>query len=323
MKLLIVGATGYIGKFITSHLSKVYGKQNIDIFVRSLEKARPLKELVNSIFVADLLKDTLPSLKKTNYSHVILAHGKILGHTYKSIYLNNRKTVRNILRNLNRTNLKQVIYLSSVAAGGFKDDLDAQKDMLSPDNAYGLAKLKTEELLIRFGIDNAVRIAIFRPPVVYGNISGIDFDHFIKGIRIGYLKYLSSNPYVSLCSVENLTSAIVCAIEKDANGVYQIADDKRYTMQEICDTIRAASGLRRIRLQGAFLKPIVNTLTKAALKFNNFSFPYVFLLQITHNPYYCNIEKAKKELSYSPKDTFDKYFTKEIAMKYFDKNYLD
>lgn len=323
MKLLIVGATGYIGRFITIYLSNKYGKQNIDIYVRSLNKAKPLKDLVNEIFVADLLNDPPPSFKKRQYTHAILAHGKILGHTYRSIYLNNRKTVRNILKNLNRTSLKQIIYLSSVAAGGFKDDINSQGDMLSPNNAYGIAKLKTEELLLRFSIDNAIRIVIFRPPVVYGKLSGIDFDYFIKACRVGYLKYISGNPYVSLCSVENLVKAIICAIERNVTGVYQIADDRRYTIQKICDTVREAMGLKKIRLRGAFLKPVINILTKTALRFNNFSFPYIFLLQTMHNPYYCNIEKAKKELGYSPTDTFDKYFTKELAKEYFNKDYLN
>ena len=323
MKFLIVGATGYIGKFITSHLSKVYGKENIDVYVRSSKKAETLKNLVNFIFFADLAKDNISLLKEKHYDFVILAHGKILGHTYRSIYLNNRKTVRIILKNINKGSLKQIIYLSSVAAGGFKDDIDGQKTMLHPDNAYGLAKLKTEELLIRFGIDNAVRIAILRPPVVYGKVSGIDFDYFIKGCKLGYLQYISGNPYVSLCSVENLAEAIVCAIENNAKGVYQIADDKRYTIQDVCNVIREAFSLKRTRLRGAFLKPIVNTLTRVALKFNNFSFPYVFLLQAMHNPYYCNIDKAKIELGYRPKDSFEKYFTSRLAKNYFTKTYLN
>ena len=278
MKFLIVGATGYIGHFITCHLSKIYGKENIDVYVRSSKKAERLKNFVNSIFFADLVKDNISLLKKRHYDCVILAHGKILGHTYRSIYINNRKTVRNVLKNINKESLKQIIYLSSVAAGGFKDDIDSQKVMLHPDNAYGLAKLKTEELLIRYGIDHEIKVVIFRPPVVYGKVSGIDFDYFIKGCKSGYLQYISGNPYVSLCSVENLAEAMVCAIENNANGVYQIADDKRYTIQGVCNVIREAFNLKIIPLRGAFLKPIVNSIIKVALKFNNFSFPYVFLL---------------------------------------------
>jgi nucleoside-diphosphate-sugar epimerase len=323
MKLLIVGATGYIGRFITTSLSEFYGKDNIDIYVRSLEKARVLDGLVNSIFVADLLKGDLKFLKSKHYDCIILAHGKILGHTYKSIYLNNRKTVRNILRNINKIGLRQIIYLSSVAAGGFKDDIDGQASMLNPNNAYGLAKLKTEELLIRFGFDNAIRVAIFRPPVVYGSVSGIDFDYFIKECKTGNIRYFSGNPYVSLCSVENLVNATICAIKSNANGVYQIADDRRYTIQDVCDIIRIAYGLKKIRLFGYFLGPIVNKFTNFVLRFNNFSFPYIFLLQAMHNPYYCNIEKAKNKLGYKPKDSFDKYFTKELAAKYFSKTHLD
>jgi len=322
MKFLITGATGYIGKFIVDNFSKQYGKENIDIYVRSSKKAKIVKDLVNSVLFADLLKGNLSSLKSKDYSHVILAHGKILGHTYKSIYLNNRKTVRNILKNLNKKNLKQIIYISSVAAGGFKDDINKFGKMLQPDNAYGIAKLKTEELLIRYGIDNSVKVVILRPPVVYGRISGIDFDNFIKGCKIGYLQFASGNPYVSLCSVENLIKSITCAIEKDASGVFQIADDNRYTVQGVCDVIRGAYGLKKVRLRGGFLRPAVNVLTKTALRFNNFSFPYLFLLQAMHNPYYCNIDKAKKELGFRPIDTFDKYFTKSVAENYFKKTYL-
>lgn len=320
MKFLITGATGYIGKFIVAHLSKKYGKENIDVCIRSQKKAVGIKNYVNRIHFVDLANSDLTFLRSEHYNYVILAHGKILGHTYRSIYINNRKAVRNIIKNLNKDELKQIIYLSSIAAGGFKDDINNQMHMLQPDNAYGKAKLETEELLIRYSTDNLIKIAILRSTVVYGAVSGIDFDYFIKGCKQGYIRYVSGNPYVSLCSVENLIHAIICAIENKANGVYQIADDKRYTIQEGCNVIRTAYGLKEIRLRGTFLKPIVNLFTKTFLKFNNFSFPSLFILQMLHNPFYCNIDKAKKELGYSPKDVFDRYFNKQVAKDYFNYN---
>ncbi len=317
MKFLITGASGYIGKFIVEHFGRKYGKGSIDICVRSPQKAEELKGLVKSIFIADLLSDSLSFLKTECYDYVIMAHGKILGHIYRAIYLNNRKTTRNILKNLNRKNLKQIIYLSSVAAGGFRDDMVDKADIVQPSNAYGKAKLKTEEMLTKYGTINSIKVAILRPPVVYGSRSGVDFDYFIKGCKIGYSPYVSGNPYVSLCSIDNLIQAIVCSIEKNANGIYQIADDKRYTIQETVDIIRKAFSLKTIKIQGSFLKSFVNVSVKIALKFNNFSFPYFFLLQAMHNPFYCSIDKAKKDLSFCPKDTFDKYFTKDVAKDYF------
>ncbi|MFA5286788.1 MAG: NAD(P)-dependent oxidoreductase [Candidatus Omnitrophota bacterium] len=324
MKFLITGATGYIGKFITVHLSNKYGKENIDVCIRSQKKAKAIKDHVNHIHFVDLVDSNLSFLKLEHYNYVILAHGKILGHTYKSIYINNRKAVRNIIKNLNKAKLKQIIYLSSVAAGGFKDDSNnSQMRMLEPDNAYGKAKLKTEELLIRYSIDNLIKVAILRPPIVYGSVSGIDFDQFIKGCKIGYLQYFAGNPNISLCSIENLTQAVICAIENKAAGVYQIADEKKYTIQEVYNVIRKAYGLKEVHLSGTFFKPIVDILVKTALRFKNFSFPYLFLLQTMHNPYYCNIDKAKKELGFKPNDTFDKYFTKVMAKNYFVKSYLN
>jgi nucleoside-diphosphate-sugar epimerase len=323
MKFLITGASGYIGKFIVVHLSEKYGKENIDVCIRSRKKAERIKNHVNRIHFVDLVNSDLSFLKLEHYNYVILAHGKILGYTYRSIYINNRKAVRNIVRNLNKDTLKQIIYLSSVAAGGFKDDAKEQMHMLEPDNAYGKAKLKAEELLIRYSIDNYIRVVVFRLPIVYGSISGIDSDSFIKGCKLGYLQFFSGNPRISLCSVENLIQAIICAIEHRANGVYQIADDKSYTIQEACNVVRKAYELKEIRLKGIFLKPVVDTLARIVLKFNNFSFPSIFLLQAMHNPYYCNIDKAKKELGFKPHDTFEKYFTKDLAKGYFAKTYLD
>lgn len=317
MKLLITGATGYIGRFIVYHLSKIYGKENIDICARSRKKAEKVKDYVNEVIFADLVLDDISFLRSRFYSHVIMAHGKILGHTYRGIYLNNRKAIRNIIKNLNRGHLKQIIYLSSVAAGGFKDDMVDHDKKSQPENAYGIAKRKSEEILIRYGLAADVKIAILRPPPVYGNKSGSDFDHFIKGCKIGYVPYVCGRSYISLCSVDNLVHAIMCAIEQKGDGIYQVADDKRYTTQEAIDIIRKAFGLREIGIRGSFLRPVVNRLTKTVLKFNNFSFPYLFLLQLMHNPFYCNIEKIRKELSYKPKDTFDKYFTEDVAKSFF------
>ncbi len=320
MKFLITGATGYIGRFIVEYFSKKYGKEKIDIYIRSLKKAKELKlhNLVNSIFTADLVSDDLSFLKSSLYDCIIMAHGKIMGHTYRSIYLNNRKAVRNILKNINRKSIKQIIYLSSVAAGGFKDDSVDKNYKSQPANAYGKAKLKTEEMLVCYRIINAIKITILRLPIVYGDRAGADFDHFIKGSKLGYIPYVSGNPYVSLCSVGNLIQALVCVVEKSADGIYQIADDKRYDIQEVIDIIRKAYGLKKVKIRGSFFKPLVNTLVKTALMFNNFSFPYLFLLQAMHNPFYCNIDKAKKELGFVPRDTFDKYFTENIAGNYFN-----
>lgn len=317
MKFLITGATGYIGNFILQHLSEIYGKENIDIYIRSLKKAENLKKLANSIFIVDLASGDLSFLRSKSYNYIIIAHGKILGHTYRGIYLNNRKAVRNILKNLNKNNLREIVYISSVAAKGFKDDMIDHNQKPQPANAYGIAKLKTEEILLRYGKANNINVTIFRPPVVYGKISGIDFDYFIKACKIGYMPYIAGNPYISLCSVDNLIHAIMRALEKESNGIYEIADDKRYNIQEVVNTIRRAYGLKGIKTKGQFLRPIVNTLVKAMLMFNNFSFPSLFMLQIIHNPFYCNIDKAKEELGYKPKDIFDEYFNKLIAEDYF------
>ena len=71
MKILLTGATGYIGGYLLDEISHIYGAESIDMYVRSFKKAQPLLKSVNSVFVADLVKDDLSFLKSKHYDCVI------------------------------------------------------------------------------------------------------------------------------------------------------------------------------------------------------------------------------------------------------------
>jgi len=139
--------------------------------------------------------------------------------------------------------VQSFIYISSVKVYGDKEDLFVDEDSLChPTDAYGKSKLKAENFLKSIQ-DEQFKVAIIRPPLVYGP--------GVKGNMIRLLKLAEKNTLLpfggvsnkrSMVFLDNLVELINRAIETRAMGIFVAGDEKPVSTGELLSLIRGFMG---------------------------------------------------------------------------------
>jgi UDP-glucose 4-epimerase len=137
------------------------------------------------------------------------------------------------------------IYISSVKVYGDKEDLCVDEDSVcEPTDAYGKSKLAAENYL-RSVQDERFKVAVIRPPLVYGP--------GVKGNMIRLLKLAEKNislPFGgvpnkrSMVYLDNLVELINKVVETRASGVFVAGDDRPVSTGELITLIRGYMGKR-------------------------------------------------------------------------------
>jgi len=241
--ILVTGANGFIGARVVRSLLNL-GFRNLRCFVRptsDLASIMALLENEDNGARVDLRRGNLLSetdcLRATEgvatVIHLAAGRGE---KSFPDAYLNSVVTTRNLLEaTLIHKCLQRFVNVSSFAvydnmARRRKEVLDEKCPVEVPAHrrgeAYSFAKIKQDELVIRYGREFSIPYVIVRPGYVYGPgkraISGrVGIDTFGFFIHLG-----GSNP-VPITYVENCADAIaLAAVRPDVDGeVFNIVDD--------------------------------------------------------------------------------------------------
>ena len=208
MKVLVSGATGFIGSKLVNYLYKN------DYDLRLLSRNCKSKNTIQ----CDLLSDNIPHRALSNIDIVFhlagFAHDTIgTGETQNYYKLNVNATVR--LANLAvKANVKRFIFLSSTKAGGIPhvNQCADENDQNDPECIYGKTKREAELRLLEIGRKSNMHISIIRPSLVYGpNVKG-NLKLMLNGINRGWFPPLPEiGNRRSLIHVDDLVKAILLA----------------------------------------------------------------------------------------------------------------
>ena len=209
MKIIITGASGFIGQNLLRFL-----KKDNDLIPLSIRYNQNKKFNLNSSVVIHLAGKA-HDLKKTSED--------------KEYYEANTELTKKLFNQFLESSSKVFIFMSSVKAA--KDVVEGilSEDVIpDPVTVYGKSKLAAEEYILSKEIPKNKRVYILRPCMIHGpNNKGnlnLLFNFVSRGIPYPFGKYENKRSFVS---IDNLCFVIKELIEnsKIESGIYNISDD--------------------------------------------------------------------------------------------------
>lgn len=248
MRVLITGATGFVGSHLvdalagrgvviralvrrTSRTGRLE-RHGAELVEGGLDDAAALRRAVEGVDVVFHLAALIAARNEAEYEQVNLGGTKRLLDAIAAAADKPRR----------------LVYMSSLAAiGPSRDGRPVSRDdTCAPLTAYGRTKLAGERVCLE--ADDLIETIVLRPPVVYGPRDREMFRFFqlaAKGIFP-----IPSGPerLVQLVHVTDLVEAAVhAAAAPAANGIYHVAEPRAYTWREVAGHFGLALG-RRVRI---------------------------------------------------------------------------
>jgi nucleoside-diphosphate-sugar epimerase len=131
------------------------------------------------------------------------------------------------------------VFISSIAAVGFRDGVVTPHSECAPVTPYGMAKRRAELALLDRGA------VVLRPPTIHGPGERYNFLSLVRAVRRGLFRTIGGGHNTfPLVSVANVARAIVHAVAgRVPPGIHMLADPERYSMRRIHRAVADALGV--------------------------------------------------------------------------------
>ncbi len=229
-KILVTGATGFIGQALVQHLL-AKNKRVSAAFHRSRPNCLD-NQSVNWVNYNLDDKESLFNIALSDVDVVIhlagLAHQSSKQAQNSLIKINVENTERLVLAASN-AGVKRFIFISTIKVYGEISSAEGftEIDLPNPSDLYGESKLLAENRLIKICETSMMQYTIFRVPLVFGPGVKANFFDLMKIVYHGVpLPFSAVENLRSLIYVENLCHAISISLEKTitANKLFLLKD---------------------------------------------------------------------------------------------------
>ncbi|MBI4838094.1 MAG: NAD(P)-dependent oxidoreductase [Nitrospirae bacterium] len=304
MKVLITGASGFIG----SHLAESLLSSGCEVscLVRSVSARKWLEGLnVQRIHGDCSDRESLNNLR--DFEYVFHLSGLTKSNCKKDFYTVNTTATENIIDAVVRNNpgIKRFVYVSSLSAFGpnLNGSPVSEDRNPRPVSDYGKSKLLGEAAVLKY--KDTIPVSVLRPTAVYGPRDSEMFLLF-KLVNTGLLPFWGKTR-ISLVYVEDLVRALILTAEKEEaiGETFCISDGMNYSNVEIIDEIASALQKTRViklRLPKTFL-PVIGAIGDGLSKITNKAtmINRDKIKELMHTDWRCDISNAKNKLGFTPK----------------------
>ena len=252
MKILITGASGFIG----SHMAEHAVRQGHDTWAairptsnRSDLQSPSLRQIVLNLDDAELLATQLEAHRAHHGTWDVVIHcagATKCRHAHEFDQINYGGT-RHLVDTLMRLGMvpRQFILISTLGIYGPLHEQEpyspfTEADPPHPNTLYGKSKYRAEEYVKGIA---ALPYVIFRPTGVYGPRDK-DYQLLIRSIRAHIDLSLGIRPQrVTFVYVKDLVEAVFMAIDKEVQRrSYLVTDGHTYSSSDFTRVVRAALG---------------------------------------------------------------------------------
>ena len=247
MKILVTGATGFIGTQLSETLANS-GHQVRD----TARSVAPNCSTTHELITCDLESaDNLDHLTTGCDAIVHLAgRAHVMSDnpaTSESLYVSaNVDVTRKLAQSAARTGVKRMILLSSVKVNGESTTINTPftaQDIPNPQDPYGRSKTQAEQALWDVTSSSGLEGVVIRPPLVYGPGVRANFASLIGIVNRGIplpLGFIQNKR--SFISIDNLINCITTALQSSnaAGQTFLVSDGNDLSTPELIRSIASA-----------------------------------------------------------------------------------
>ncbi len=228
-KILITGKNSYIGISLEQWLKKYPDKYEVEsISLRN-----------------NLWKEKDFSKYEVVYHVAGIAHRKETNKNKDLYYEVNRDLAYEVAKKSKCDSVGQFIFLSTMSVYGLENGIIDKHTQLKPKTNYGKSKLQAEELIKPLEAED-FRIAILRPPMVYGKGCKGNYPRLTKLAKTTPI-FPDVNNKRSMIYIDNLTEFVRLLIDDCASGIFFPQNEEYVNTSEMVKLIAESHG-KKIRL---------------------------------------------------------------------------
>ena len=313
MKILVTGATGFIGSHTADKLlEKGY---TVRCIVRKTSNLRWLEGKNFELVEAALSNQKELEKATENVDYIYHIAGNTSAKNLEEYLQGNCQGTINLMEAAlkNAPNLKRFLYVSSQTASGPANSatVPTTENMpMNPITDYGRSKKAAEEAVNSYS--EKLPITIVRPPAVYGPRDTEIFDIF-KMAKMGLNAYMGFNKkMLSLVHSEDLCEGIIAAAESEntVGKTYFVSSDEFYYWKDIYKIMKKCFGKswtvsiylpHFLVLTAGAISGFIGKLSPKPPVFN-----YQKGIDFIQQYWICSTENAAKDFGYKQKISLEK-----------------
>ena len=314
MTTLVTGATGFVGAAVLRCLAEA--GHNVRALVRPTSDRLNLSGVDCQIVTGDLTEPE--SLKRAVRNceavfHVAADYRIWVPDREKMNRVNVQGTIDLILAAA-AAGVSRIVYTSSVATLRLRDDglpadEESQAELSDMIGAYKQSKFLAEREVKRLVADAGIPVIIVQPTAPFGpgDVKPTPTGRFVVEAGAGRMPaYVNTG--LNVVHVDDVADGHLLAYERGAIGESYILGGENRTLQWILETVAELTGQRppRIRLPHWFLTPIAYV-WEGVTRIRGSGEPMMTVdsVRMSRKLMYFSIEKARRELGYSPRPAIE------------------
>jgi len=319
----ITGATGFVG----GHLAEACAGRGHK--VRTIARASSDTALLDRIGAEIISGDILDAhtVRKAVDGADVIIHcaGKVGDHgpvdEYRTV---NVEALRVILEACKGKPLTRFVHMSSLGVYEARHHHGTDESDPLPAthlDGYSQTKVEADRLALEYQRKHGVPVVVLRPGFVYGPRDRTVLPKLIKRMTNGKVHYLGGDRRaLNTIYIGNLIDAVFLAIEKPTavGQVYNLTDGEDVSKRRFFEAVADGMGLPRSKqilprwLAAIVVRVLERQMRRAVARDKNpLLTPAQFKFLLLNLDF--SIEKAKRELGYHPRFTFDEGMRETLA----------